>query len=609
MLLDMLSRRRLSPIGSTILALWLCGCSKSSEPPRDAPARTLASATPPSAPLAPPSPSARAASSTAAPLPPALQGGGEKAVQSELGLVTCSEGNATRAGVRILEQGGNAVDAAIATAFALAVTHSSAGNVGGGGFALIRPPAGPTVALDFRETAPAALTQAKFDAMIKGGARGAQAAGVPGTVRGLWLAHQRFGKLPWPALVEPAIELARSGFVLAERQSKLIAWSLGALKADPVARSLFTDGGKAKKPGARVVQPDLARTLERIRDRGPSGFYEGETAQALTRAPGSLLSADDLSRYAAKVREPLRFSYRGYTVETMPPPSGGGVVLAQILLMLDALGAAELPADSPDELHLFVEASKRAHTERRFAVVDPDDLEPSALRAKIERWLDPNGLLSSMPIDRAAATPSSKLHPLYAAALRELEHTTHLSVADRDGMVVSLTTTLSASFGAKIVVPGTGIVLNNAVASFATAGENLPVAGRRTVSSMAPTLVLRGEDVVLVLGTPGGDTIPGTIAQILRRLIDHRSPLDAAIDAPRIHQGFVPDQVSFERDRPPAKALLEGLRARGHVVKQGRGAIGDANNLLLEGGKVFGYADPRGGGLALGATRSAERGH
>jgi gamma-glutamyltranspeptidase/glutathione hydrolase len=187
--------------------------------------------------------------------------------------------------------------------------------------------------------------------------------------------------------------------------------------------------------------------------------------------------------------------------------------------------------------------------------------------------------------------------------MRELEHTTHLSVADRDGMVVSLTTTLSASFGAKVIVPGTGIFLNNAVASFATAGENLPAPGRRTISSMAPTLVLRDKEVVLVLGTPGGDTIPSTIAQVLRRLVDHGATLDLAIDAPRIHQGFVPDQIAYERDRPPARTLLDALAKRGHTVKLGRGAIGDANNLLVDGGAVFGYADPRGGGLALAAKR------
>lgn len=531
---------------------------------------------------------------------PKLGAGGLRSVSGEKGVVTSAEPNATRAGVQMLEAGGNAVDAAVATAAALAVTHPSAGNLGGGGFLLVRAKGSPTLALDFRESAPSSLTRADFNRTIalKGGGPGA--IGVPGSVAGWVHVQRRFGKLPLAQVLEPARLLAE-GHVLSAAEAALLARGWPALRVDATARRVFGDGkGKPKAAGTKLLQADLARTLERIAAQGEAGFYAGETARAIGVASGGRISEADLAAYRAIEREPLRIRYRGFEVETMPPPSAGGVVLAGTLRALESLGAADLPAESARELHLFVEVSRRAQALRRFVVTDPDALDASARSAMLARFLDPKQLLA-LPIDPAHATPSAKVHPFYRDALRELEHTTHVSVVDAEGMVVSLTTTLSASFGSKIMAPGTGVLLGNAVASFGSVGDNQPAPGKRTTSSMAPTLVLGDGRVRLVLGTPGGDTIPSTLALIVRRLIDRGADLDAAIDAPRLHHGFVPDSVRFEAARPLARGTQKELAGFGHTLRALWSAQGDANCVLISpDGMAYAYADPReAGGLAL----------
>jgi len=521
-------------------------------------------------------------------------------VRGEFGVVTSVEPNATRAGIAMLEQGGNAMDAAVAVAYALAVTHPSAGNLGGGGFLLVRPKGGPSTALDFRETAPSALTREQFNAMEKSGGGGPASVGVPGSVAGLELAHDRFGKLPRAPLIAPAIALAR-GYTLAAHQAALLAGSFHALAHDPAARAIFANGKKPWAAGDRLVQRDLAATLQRISDRGRDGFYTGATAHGLTTLAHGLISSADLTSYQAKWREPLRLDYEGFQVEVMPPPSAGGVAVTETLLMLQSLHASAQPHDSAAELHLFLEASRRAQAERRFGVVDPDSLSADENAKNRARWLDPNSWLGASPIDPEHATPSASVHPLYAEALREFEHTTHFSVVDREGMVVSCTTTLSQSYGARLVAPGTGVVLNNSVASFSAEGVNQPLGGRRTVSSMAPTLVLASGEPVLVLGTPGGDTIPSTIVQVLRHVIDHGESLASAVDAARVHQAFVPDEVRYEPRNAPPSAVRRELLRLGHKLVRGRSAIGDANEILIQGGVAWAYADRREFGLALAA--------
>jgi gamma-glutamyltranspeptidase / glutathione hydrolase len=527
-------------------------------------------------------------------------------VRAEFGAITSVEPHATRVGIAILEQGGNAIDAAVAVAYALAVTHPSAGNLGGGGFLLVRPKGGPTSALDFRESAPLALTRPRFDAMQRAGGMGPVAVGIPGSVAGLELAHDRFGRLPRAAVLAPAIALARQ-HTLGAHQAALLAGSFKALARDRAARAIFGKNNKSLVAGDRLVQRDLAATLQRISDQGRDGFYLGPTASALSGLAGGLITTADLATYQAKWREPLRFEYHGLTVEVMPPPSAGGVALTQMLLMLQASRADTLAHDSGAELHLFIEAARRAQAERRFGVIDPDALTPALAAQKRARWLDPNAWLGPSPIDPEHATASASLRPKAGDTRAESEHTTHFSVIDAEGMVVSCTTTLSGSYGAKLVLPGTGVVLNNSVASFAESGDNQPVGGRRTVSSMAPTLVLDGDDPVLALGTPGGDTIPSTIVQVLRHIVDHGESLSAAVDAPRIHHGFLPDLVRYEPRNAPPAAVLRELTRRGHQLKPARSAIGDANEILIQERVAWAYADPREFGLALAAKPAPTR--
>jgi gamma-glutamyltranspeptidase/glutathione hydrolase len=288
----------------------------------------------------------------------------------------------------------------------------------------------------------------------------------------------------------------------------------------------------------------------------------------------------------------------------MPPPSAGGVTLMITLLTLDHLRAHERK-DPAQNQHLFIEASRRSQAERRFSVADPDRWAPNERNRELARWTNPELFLRRAPIDERQSTPSSRAHPLFSVGLKELEHTTHFSIIDREGNVVSCTTTLSAGFGAKIVVPGADIVLNNSVAAFGTAGKNRPLAGFRSTSSMAPALVLNQGRPVLVLGSPGGDTIPSTIAQVLRNVVDASMTIDEAVEAPRIHHGFVPDKVFYERERPPPPKLLRELRLMGHELAA-RAAIGDANNVLIDDeGTAWLEVDPREGGLAL-AVKPAE---
>jgi gamma-glutamyltranspeptidase/glutathione hydrolase len=584
-----------------LLGAALCSCSK----PRPGPRGT--------------SPDARAvvarAAATAAPSIPGSDATtpmhldvapGDGAVSGRHGVVTSVEAQATRVGIDVLQRGGNAIDAAVAIGYALAVTHPSAGNVGGGGFMLVRKRGGPTVAVDFRETAPRGLTREAFDRMIASGARGPVSVGIPGSVAGLNLALRSYGRLELPEVLAPAIALARDGFIVGARQAKTFAWSWPVLTQDAGARATF--GALPPRSGVRLRNPDLATVLERIAAAADAGFYRGPTAEALVKSLASAhVTLDDLSSYRAVIREPLRFAYRDLLVETMPPPSAGGVVLMQVLRMVEQLGAHRLGADPARELHYFLEASRRAQAERRFAVTDPDAIAEPERRERMNRFQDVAALLERHPIVAEKATPSSEVHPLYQAAARELEHTTHYSVVDAQGTAVSCTMTLSAGFGAKLVAPGTGFVLNNAVASFGTIGENIPRAGRRTVSSMAPTLVLQNESVVLVLGSPGGDTIPSTIAQILRRVVDHGQPLADAVRAPRLHHGFVPDEVRYERERPPPRAVLDQLVAWGHRLSTNRKTMGDANVIAVSNDQAHAVADGREGGLALAAAPAPHR--
>lgn len=515
------------------------------------------------------------------------------------GVVTSVEAQATRAGTSILEAGGNAVDAAVATALALAVTHPSAGNLGGGGFLLVKKKDG-IEAIDFREDAPARLTPALFQQMIARGAEDGAAVGVPGTPAGLHLAHARHGRLPWSRVVAPALELAKNGFVVGPRQALVIGWAQKGLTRSRAGRELFFPGGQPPRAGSRLDNTRLAKALERLATSGPAGFYEGDTARDLVKSLGAhgLITEEDLKRYEARIRAPLAFDFLGFRVVTMPPPSGGGVVLTQALRQLEALRVQETPPSSAARVHLLAEVSRRAQAERRLFVADPARTSEALQLEARGRWLDANTWLAGYPFDPHKATPSPILHEFYRAVARELEHTTHLSVIDADGMAVSCTVTLSASFGARVITEETGIVLNNAVASFSTIGANTPEPSRRTISSMAPTFVLADGQGFLVLGSPGGDTIPSTITQLVVALTVDGLSLAEAVRAPRFHQGFVPDEIGTERNQPLPDAVVRDLKKMGHVVRASRASIGDANVAAWLDGMPRALSDKREGGLA-----------
>ena len=572
------------------------------------------------APLAPPrDPHSRSLETYPAPAPPdppiALKAGGKAAVRGDLGLVSSVERNATHAGVEVLRRGGNAVDAAIATAFALAVTHPSAGNVGGGGFMVIRLASGETHTIDFRETAPTGVTIEKILTMFeKDGAIGYRSAGVPGSVSGLALARDRFGTRPLAELLAPAIALARKGHRLGARQALVLSWMWPKIKLDPAARAIW--GGKGKEPkneGDLVRQADLARTLEAIAEGGERAFYEGPIAEKIDRAMrehGGYITAEDLKAYRAKEREPLRFSYRGFDVATMGPPSMGGVAFAQIMLTLERTGASRAPAGSATSLHMFIEAARRAYAERRLVGGDPDFMPADQTQAALAKLLSGAHLATRKPaIDPAKATPSSAIVASLDATSHESPQTTHLSVVDAAGNAVALTTTQSAAFGSKIVIPGTGLLLGNALGGFSETGVNSVATGKRMASSMSPTIVTQGGKLVAVLGSPGGDTIPNTVSQVFRNLVDYGMTIDEAVAAGRVHHQYLPDKVRIEKLKAPPKAVLDELARLGHTIDLDPTPIGDANDILVDrdSGVAWGYADTREGGLAEGVGPRREK--
>lgn len=601
-------------------ALFLIACPRKHEPsPRPAPSppQLAEGAEPPSSHKAPPSQDLESSAclrDLPAADPTGVPFGDGADASGKLGVVTSVDASATKVGVRILEAGGNAVDAAVGVAFALAVTHPSAGNIGGGGFMTLKM--GSAVeTIDFREDSPKKLTDKVFWKMIRAGGRGPLSVGVPGTVAGLFLAHQRHGRLPFKEVVRPAAELAESGYPLGDRQAKTIVWAEQDLRRDEVAKALFFPGGNPARPGAVMKNPGLATALQRIMEHGPDGFYKGPTADDLVASlgPEGLLTLEDLASYKAIVRQPLCFDFQGFRVVTFPAPSAGGVAVAQTLLMLSKSGIEKTLGDKNEPpnpildtapgLHLFAEASRRAQAERQLFVAAPEALSDEERRAQNERWKNPQLWLTAHPISPDRATPSSDIDPSFAKLLAELEHTTHLSVIDKEGGLVSLTVTLSGSYGARIFSKKTGIAFNNSTASFSSVGVNTPKGGYRTTSSMAPTLALYGEGAAFVLGSPGGDTIPSTVSQLLLRLALHKQSLKEAVEAPRVHQTFAPGALTTEKGRPLPEALKLGLTKLGHQINERSSTIGDANTAVWLFDTAYAVCDSREGGAALAASR------
>jgi gamma-glutamyltranspeptidase/glutathione hydrolase len=525
------------------------------------------------------------------------------------GAVVTVSGPASDIGVAVLKDGGNAVDAAVATAFALAVTWPEAGNIGGGGYMVVVG-GGNSVVFDFRETAPAAATRDMFVARTDRTAH--RRVGVPGTVRGLALAHQRLGKKPWKDLVLPAVQLARDGFALDAATARSLNGVLRSSKGNAELHRVFGKADGPWKTGDILKQPDLAHTLQRIGEKGADGFYTGETANLIVaemlRGDG-LITKDDLAGYRAIERKPLHGTYRGYDVYGVPPSSSGGTCVIEMLNILENYELGKHDRWSAETLHRMIEAMRRAYRDRAAFLGDPDFVRvPPKLLAKDYA----NELAQG--IDPAKATPSADLASEIKLA-PEGGNTTHFSVIDKDRMAVSMTYTLEDSYGGKIVVKGGGFLLNDEMNDFNPlpgvtdrtgrigTDANLVAPGKRMLSSQSPTIVARDGKVVLVTGSPGGRTIPNTVLNVLLNVIDFGMDARQAVDAPRIHHQWLPDRVSVEpslaKQHP---ATLEQLKQMGHTVKVDAGGQGDAHSIMVDmkTGKITGVSDQRRAGAAAG---------
>ena len=535
----------------------------------------------------------------------------DEGVSSKTGLVVCTSAPACDAGAAVLARGGNAVDAAVATAFALAVTHPSAGNIGGGGFMIVRTPEGKTAAFDYREKAPAKSTRTmyldqdgKIDRSLT--AEGYLAPGVPGTVRGLARAHRRFGKLAWKDVVMPAVDLAEQGFVISDALARSLngqlAGAMGHFQASVEAYG--KPGGGTWSGGDRLVLTDLAKTLRSIALDGPDAFYKGWIADAIAEdmnAHGGLITKADLAAYQAKERKPLRGHYRGYEVISVPPPSSGGILLLEALNVLESYGLAAKGRDSAETLHLEIEAMRRAYLDRARYLGDPDFVRVPIAKLTSKKYA--KTLVATIEPSRATSSIELGKDIVTVATATEPDETTHFSVVDRDGMAVANTYTLEGGFGSRVVVKGAGFLLNNEMGDFnRKPGEtniqgdigtppNLIDPGKRMLSSMTPAIVVKDGTVVLITGSPGGRTIPNSVLSVVLGVTTFNMNVREAVDAFRIHHQWLPDRVQIEQDGASDETVQQ-LRAMGHTVTV-QGRQGDANSIVLDSAGVAWGANDR----------------
>jgi gamma-glutamyltranspeptidase/glutathione hydrolase len=523
---------------------------------------------------------------------------------------------ASRVGVEVMRRGGNAIDAAVAVALALAVTWPEAGNLGGGGFMLIRRADGRAEIIDYRERAPLAATRDMYldekGNVIKGlSTVGYKAVAVPGTVAGLALALHRHGRMKWADLVEPARKLAAEGFILSSFAANSLKANATLLRKFPESRRIFLRNGEFYKQGERFVQPELAATLARLKQYGPREFYEGETARLIVKdmkANGGLITARDLKEYEPTVRQPLKGSYRGCEILTMPPSSSGGAALLEMLNMLERYNLTAFGHNSADEIHLLVEVMRRAFADRARYMGDADFAKVPVA-----------GLISkeyaarlSQSIDLKRATPSSSIQPGRPAEYEPSE-TTHFTIVDGEGNVVSNTYTLNNSYGSGVTAKGTGVLLNDEMDDFTSkpgvpnmygliqSEANQIAPRKRPLSAMTPTIVLKDGKVWFALGSPGGPTIINTVLQVIVNVIDFGMDLGQAIAAPRFHHQWLPDEIRWEPfwADPDARAALE---KRGHRFAGEPRNIGDVHAIMIDpqSGVRLGVSDFRRGGLSIG---------
>jgi gamma-glutamyltranspeptidase / glutathione hydrolase len=526
-------------------------------------------------------------------------------------MVVSAHPLASEIGKQILLQGGNAFDAAIAVNYALAVVHPAAGNIGGGGFMVMRLADGTTDAINYREMAPQRAHRDMYldsagNVIDKLSLYGHLAAGVPGTVAGTWEVHQKYGSLPWHVLIQPAIDLAENGFLLTEKEAR----GLNSNRDDFIKYSTVTPEflDRTWQAGDTIRWEDLGRTLERIRENGPAGFYEGETARFLVEEMergGGWISYDDLKNYKAQWTKPVNGTYKGYVLHSMSPPSSGGIALIQMLQMVEDLPLGKWGWNSPLTVHAMTEAQRRVYADRAKWLGDPD-----FFNVPMSGLLDPAYNKARMQdFNYEKATPSSSINAGIPAL--ESEETTHYSIIDALGNAVAVTTTINGSYGNKVVVSGAGFILNNEMDDFSVkpghpnmfglvGGEANAVApGKRMLSAMTPTIIEKDGRLVMVVGTPGGSTIITSVFQTLLNVLEHNMNMQQAVTAPRVHSQWLPDQISMEENALD-EATRKTLEAMGHTLHTRRpyGRV-DAIRILPD-GKLEAGADPRGDDAAAG---------
>ena len=527
-------------------------------------------------------------------------------------MVVSAHPLATAVGVAVLQDGGNAIDAAVAVHWALAVVAPWAGNIGGGGLMVVRDEHGTVHTLDFRETAPASAHRDMYldtngSPIGRLSLVGHRAVGIPGSVAGLYVAHDSLGRLPMSRLIQPAIDLAERGFTLTALEAKELNSKLASIRSASTRPSIFTS--KATwVAGDSLRLPELARTLVRIRDAGPDGFYKGLTADLILaemQRGGGLVSKADLEGYRPIWRKPIKGTYRDLEIITMAPPSSGGIVLIQALKAMEVTDVKAMGWQKAPTVHRMVEAERRAFADRAELLGDPDFVPIAA-----ERLVSADYMAQRMAnFDATKATPSAQVHA--GDPLAESEHTTHFSIVDEDGNAVSCTTTLNGSYGSGVVVGEAGFVLNNEMDDFSVAANtpnrfglvgsvaNSIAPGKRMLSSMAPTIVTRKGDLFMVLGSPGGATIPTSVLQTLVNVVDHGMSAKQAVSAPRFHHQWKPDTIRIEQNAITAEDSLALVRM-GHALKV-RSPIGRVDAILvLPDGRLEAGSDPRGDDAAAG---------
>ncbi|HEX8746902.1 MAG TPA: gamma-glutamyltransferase [Pyrinomonadaceae bacterium] len=554
---------------------------------------------------------------------PAARAASREPVRAPNGIVASTSGIASRIGADVLKRGGNAVDAAIAVAFALAVVYPAAGNLGGGGFMMIRLKDGRATAIDYREMAPKRATRNVYldergELIIGEGSStlGYRAAGVPGTVRGMELALKKYGsgRMTWAELIAPARRLAATGFTVSFNLARSLRDTSDTLSKYDESRRIFLNQGRLYKEGETLRQPELAATLARIALRGPNEFYEGETARLIAedmRRHNGLMTMEDLRGYFAKEREPVRGTYRGFEIISMPPPSSGGVILLEMLNILEGFDLKTVGWGSGQHAHLLAETMRRAFADRAEYMGDPD-----FVRVPVRGLLDKTYAARLRgTIDLKRASSSSEVRAGRPAGYESSE-TTHFTVVDREGNAVSNTYTLNDSFGSKVTARGTGVILNNEMDDFAAKpgspnlygliqGERNAVApGKRPLSAMTPTFVVRRDGTLwFAVGSPGGPRIINAVFQVIVNVIDYRMNIQQAIDAPRIHQQWLPDEVVYEPFglSDDTRRVLEAMGHKFKLTTEKESKVGSQLRFM---GDAQGVMIEEGTGVRLGASDS-----